>query len=91
MRMVKIDCVSNCFLTQEQIIYFSSTFFYLGTRNIFSKATSFLEEAVLMKDFSHTNILSLIGIVVREERPYAILPFMEYGDLKSYIRDPEKV
>ena len=45
----------------------------------------FLHEAVLMKQFSHQHILSLIGVSVHEDKPCALLPLMKNGDLKSYV------
>src|SRR5690349_15501263 len=42
-----------------------------------------------MKDFDHPNILTLVGITLDLEnaRPYIIMPFMENGDLLTYIRN----
>ncbi len=51
---------------------------------------SFMEEAVVMKDFNHPNVLSLLGVVLDENKPYVVLPYMEHGDLKSYISDHER-
>ncbi|XP_077977340.1 hepatocyte growth factor receptor-like [Glandiceps talaboti] len=46
----------------------------------------FLEEGIMMKDFDHPNVLSLIGVCIDEDQsPLIILPYMKYGDLKSYI------
>ena len=47
----------------------------------------FLREAVMMKDFSHPHVLSLIGISFDDDSsPMVILPFMSNGDLKQYIQ-----
>ena len=52
----------------------------------------FLEEALRMQEFDHPNILRLIGITLdKEEMPLVILPFMQHGDLLSYIRDETNV
>ncbi|CAL1528850.1 unnamed protein product [Lymnaea stagnalis] len=49
----------------------------------------FVQEAVFMKDFQHPNVLGLVGLAEKEPGvPYVILPFMEKGDLLTYIRDP---
>uniref|UniRef100_A0AAR2LHF4 Tyrosine-protein kinase receptor n=1 Tax=Pygocentrus nattereri TaxID=42514 RepID=A0AAR2LHF4_PYGNA len=46
----------------------------------------FLKEAHLMSQFSHPNILRLLGVCVRNEPHYIILELMEGGDLRSYLR-----
>ncbi|KAG8197625.1 hypothetical protein JTE90_001556 [Oedothorax gibbosus] len=53
---------------------------------------SFLCEALVMKDFDHPNVLSLLGVCFEEvSGPSIVLPFMENGDLCSFIRDKTKV
>lgn len=55
-----------------------------------SNVEEFLNEALMMKDFNHTNVLKLIGISLEEgEFPLVILPFMKLGDLLTYIRNEE--
>ncbi len=41
-----------------------------------------------MKDFSHPNVLGLQGVVfdTPDGTPYLVLPFMENGNLKSYLK-----
>lgn len=51
---------------------------------------AFLAEAIVMKDFDHPNVINLLGVVIAGNRPFAILPYMEYGDLKSYISEPDR-
>ncbi|ESO03081.1 hypothetical protein HELRODRAFT_192108 [Helobdella robusta] len=51
------------------------------------KKTNFLEEAVMMVDFSHPNVLTLLAITIEDNIPNVILPFMENGDLRSYVLD----
>ncbi|CAL1528849.1 unnamed protein product [Lymnaea stagnalis] len=52
--------------------------------------TGFVQEAVFMKDFQHDNVLGLVGLAEKEPGiPYVILPFMEKGDLLTYVRDPD--
>ena len=48
---------------------------------------NFLAEGTLMIDFKHENVLSLIGVVQEDgERPLVVLPYMENGDLCSFIK-----
>ncbi|XP_033744660.1 hepatocyte growth factor receptor-like [Pecten maximus] len=52
----------------------------------------FMNEALIMKDFNHPNVLSLIGVCIdKGEFPLVILPFMENGDLLAYIRDEQNM
>ena len=48
---------------------------------------SFLNECVLMKKVDHINVLSLLGVCLDTEDglPYIILPFMDNGDLKTFL------
>ena len=53
---------------------------------------SFLQEALIMKDFHHDNVLTLIGICLNlDAMPLVVLPFMKHGDLLTYIRDERNV
>ena len=52
----------------------------------------FVEEAILMTDFRHKNILQLFGIVCEvKERPLVVLPFMVNGDLRSFVNRDDLV
>ena len=44
-----------------------------------------------MKDFDHPNVLSLYGVVILQNKPHVLLPFMEHGDLQGYVRKTEVV
>ncbi|XP_061187712.1 hepatocyte growth factor receptor-like [Saccostrea echinata] len=50
--------------------------------------SQFIDEALRMKDFHHPNVLTLIGICFNyDAMPLVILPYMEHGDLLTYIRN----
>ena len=54
--------------------------------------TNFLQEAVIMKDFDHVNVLSLIGVVLNDQMlPMVIIPYMSKGDLKKVLKDKTEV
>ena len=56
----------------------------------------FVREGLQMKKFTHDNVMELAGICwvkhkqdgssVRSTTPLIVLPYMELGDLKSYLR-----
>ena len=50
----------------------------------------FLREGLIMRDFTHQNVLSLIGVAVADHgMPMIVLPFMSNGSLKSYVMKPK--
>ena len=51
----------------------------------------FLQESLTMKEFSHPNVLSLIGVSVHNDKPCIILPLMSNGDLNTYLKTHKEV
>ena len=53
--------------------------------------SDFVEEVLRMRGFHHRNVLSMLGLVLRDNRPYAVLPYMQNGDLRAYLKDTSRV
>ena len=51
----------------------------------------FLQEGMMMKDFDHVHVLSLIGVAIQGNNPRIILPFMEFGSLKDFLKNRNQV
>ena len=48
---------------------------------------NFYEEATIVMNFDHENILSCLGISTESlEAPYLIFEFMQFGDLTTILR-----
>ena len=52
------------------------------------KTEEFLKECNIAKRFNHPNIISLIGVseIPEEGTPLMVLPYMHYGDVKSFVK-----
>lgn len=46
----------------------------------------FLEEAAIMKEMRHPNLVSLLGVCTREPPFYIVTEFMQNGNLLDYLR-----
>lgn len=46
----------------------------------------FLEEAAIMKEMKHPNLVQLIGVCTREPPFYIITEFMSHGNLLDFLR-----
>lgn len=47
----------------------------------------FLEEAAIMKDMKHPNLVQLLGVCTREPPFYIVTEFMTKGNLLDYLRN----
>lgn len=58
----------------------------------FEDLENFLTEGMLMLDFQHKNVMTLIGVVYENGgRPQVVLPYMDNGDLCTLIRKEDVV
>ena len=64
-----------------------STILFVGFITV-ENIKSILRESILMKDFDHPNVLNVLGVGFNTDDglPFVILPFMENGDLKTYLK-----
>jgi serine/threonine protein kinase len=53
------------------------------------KAGNLVNEALLMMDFKHENVMTLYGFTLKDDKPYLLLPWMENGDILTFIRKKE--
>ena len=52
---------------------------------------NFLQEIIMMRQFSHPNVMSLMEISVQNSKPCALLPLMSHGDIESFLQRNGKV
>ena len=53
--------------------------------------TSFIEEATILREFSHDNLVPVVGVSIINNSPYIITPLMENGDLRTFLRRDDTV
>jgi len=73
------------------MIFDQSLSFYADTTVTSRQLQEFLQEATMMRHFNHPNVLSVVGVVFKEGRPFVLIPFMENGDLRQYLRNQNNV
>ena len=54
------------------------------------KLSDFLEEAAIMKEMKHPNLVQLLGVCTREPPFYIITEFMSRGNLLDYLRNADR-
>ena len=52
---------------------------------------NFLQELIIMRQFEHPNVLSLIGISIHNNKPCALLPLMVNKDVRTFLKAKPKV
>jgi len=53
---------------------------------------NFVQEGIIMKNFNHPHVLSLLGLCLGyKKEPMVVLPFMANGDLRSFVKDKSRV
>lgn len=76
------------YLCQKTYLFVSAELLTTDSQAI----TNFLMEAIIMKDFDHPNVLSLIGVVLNDQQlPMVVIPFMARGDMKKVLKDDTMV
>lgn len=55
------------------------------------KLSDFLEEAAIMKEMKHQNLVQLLGVCTREPPFYIVTEFMSKGNLLDYLRHANRI
>ena len=55
------------------------------------KLSDFLEEAAIMKEMRHPNLVQLLGVCTREPPFYIVTEFMSRGNLLDYLRNAKRL
>ena len=59
----------------------------MDNKNRLVNVDKFLDEAKIMKDLLHKNIVRLYGVCTQEEPIFIVTEFMTHGCLLNYLRD----
>ena len=85
---IEKKCAKFTYMTQ---VYDKFNKFFKDLHVTPRDVTQFLEEATIMKDFQHSHVLQLVGVAIQDDRVYVVLPYMENGDLKTYVSNDDNV
>ncbi len=66
-------------------------FWIAGDMDKYLYIEEFVDEALLMHNLQHPNILQLITLIVKDNVPYIIHPFMDNGNLRGYVKNKSNV
>ena len=69
---------------------FTTTIFVFTLQEDTMKLSDFLEEAAIMKEMKHPNLVQLLGVCTREPPFYIITEFMSRGNLLDYLRNANR-
>jgi serine/threonine protein kinase len=62
-----------------------------GQRDVAIKYQNNLDQAKIMKEFSHKNFVRLYGVCTQDEPILIVMELMKYGCLLEYLRDQSRI
>lgn len=83
----------KCQIVPNMILYYTFTVpFHFLVQPSPEELTEFVSESAIMLGFNHPNVLKLLGVCfdTDDNLPLIILPFMENGDLRSFLASKRK-
>lgn len=73
-------------MAASERICFNTDLFYTDEADM-DTITSFMQEAVVIKDLKHPNVVELVGVVLqRSAPPYIVTPLTRNGDLGHFLK-----